>query len=305
MKRYEKEILQNILNKDKEVIKKLKKLYRKALDEINAEIDRLLSRKDADMQYVIYQIEYQQALRQQVEAILDTLHSKEFTTISEYIIKNYEDGYAGVFYSLQNQGIPLIVPIDQQAIVDAVQLDSKISQGLYTRLGEDVSDLKEKIAAEISRSIATAIPYKQIANNLANISKIGYNNAIRIARTEGNRVNNQAAMNACYKAVSMGCKVVKQWCATLDAKTRDSHAQVDGEIRDINEPFSNGLMFPSDPDGGAAEVVNCRCTMLQRAKWALDEAELETLIDRASFYGLDKTANFDEYKQKYLQVTSK
>ena len=302
MKKYEKEVLQSNLDNEKAVIQKLKKSYKQALKDINAKIERLMSRQDADMQYVIYQVEHQQALKQQIEAILNIMQAEEFVTISEYITRCYEDGYAGVFYSLHNQGVPLMLPLDQEAMVQAVQLDSKISEGLYTRLGEDVDELKKKISAEVSRSISTAIPYQQVARNLEKITNIGYNNAIRIARTEGNRVNNQAAMNACYKAKSKGCKILKQWCATLDAKTRDSHAMVDGEIREVDEKFSNGLMFPSDPNGIASEVVNCRCTMLQRAKWGLDEDDLTRLQDRANFYGLDKTANFDEFKQKYLQV---
>jgi hypothetical protein len=61
-------------------------------------------------------------------------------------------------------------------------------------------------------------------------------------------------------------------------------------------------MFPSDPAGGAAEVINCRCALLQRARWALDEAELQTLKDRAAYYGLDKTDNFEDYKKKYLKA---
>lgn len=42
--------------------------------------------------------------------------------------------------------------------------------------------------------------------------------------------------------------------------------------------------------------------MLQRAKWALDEDELQTLKDRAAYYGLDKTKNFEDFKSKYLKA---
>jgi hypothetical protein len=77
---------------------------------------------------------------------------------------------------------------------------------------------------------------------------------------------------------------------------------VDGEIRELDKKFSNGLMFPSDPSGGAAEVINCRCALLQRAKWALDEDELETLKKRAEYFELDKAESFEGFKKKYLKA---
>ena len=42
--------------------------------------------------------------------------------------------------------------------------------------------------------------------------------------------------------------------------------------------------------------------MLQRAKWALDDEELEVLKQRASFYGLDKQQDFDTFKAKYIDA---
>ncbi len=61
-------------------------------------------------------------------------------------------------------------------------------------------------------------------------------------------------------------------------------------------------MYPGDPSGAAAEVINCRCALLQRAKWALDDGELQTLKDRATYFGLDKATEFDDFKKKYLHT---
>lgn len=38
-----------------------------------------------------------------------------------------------------------------------------------------------------------------------------------------------------------------------------NHRAVDGQVVNIGEPFNNGLRYPNDPDGPAAEVINCRC----------------------------------------------
>ena len=245
----------------------------------------------------VYQKQYQDALKAQVNSILDKM---QFKTVNKYLNDCYDKAFTGNMYVLHGEGIPLIVPIDQEKVVRAVQVNSKISKGLYSRLGEDVDLLKRKITAQISRGVATGRSYSQMAQQLAGYTKIGYNNAVRITRTEGHRIQQESTMDACYAARERGADVVKQWDATMDANTRESHQMVDGEIRALDEKFSNGLMYPGDPSGNAAEVINCRCILLQRAKWALDQKELDRLKERASFYGLDKTKSFDEFNKKYI-----
>lgn len=250
----------------------------------------------------VYQKQYQDALKTQVRGILDKMHQKEFKTVNEYLNGCYNKAFTGNMYVLHGEGIPLIVPIDQEKVVRAVQINSKINKGLYSRLGEDVDLLNRKITAQISRGVATGMSYSQMAQQLAGYTKIGYNNAVRITRTEGHRIQQESTMDACYAARERGADVVKQWDATMDANTRESHQMVDGEIRALDEKFSNGLMYPGDPSGSAAEVINCRCVLLQRAKWALDQKELDRLKERASFYGLDKRKSFDEFNKKYMRT---
>lgn len=248
----------------------------------------------------VYQKQYQDAIKTQVRGILDKMHQKEFKTVNEYLNECYNKAFTGNMYVLHGEGIPLIVPIDQEKVARAVQINSKISKGLYSRLGEDVDLLKRKITAQISRGVATGMSYSQMAQQLAGYTKTGYNNAVRITRTEGHRIQQESTMDACYAARERGADVVKQWDATMDANTRESHQMVDGEVRALDEKFSNGLMYPGDPSGSAAEVINCRCVLLQRAKWALDQKELDRLKERASFYGLDKRKRFDEFNKKYI-----
>lgn len=264
--------------------------------------DDLTDEEKSIYQSQIYQRNFQKSLKTQIDGFLKDLNSKQYATMTEYMEDCYKNGYLGAMYSIHKQGIPIISPIDQKKVTKAMFTDSKISKKLYTKLGEDVEVLKKRIANNLSRGIATASDYKVIARNIAADSNVGFNRAMRITRTEGNRISNESAYDASMSAKDKGADVVKSWDAALDGRTRESHRQVDGEIRELDEPFSNGMMYPSDPAGGAAEVVNCRCALLQRAKWALDDDELQTLKDRAAFYGLDKTENFNDFKQKYLKI---
>ena len=311
----------SLLDSEEAAIKELENQYAKALKDVNERVkgfqadidllDQALSQEGLDdaaramlqsqKRSKIYQQNYQKALRGQVSGILDKMHGDNYATIDKYLNGCYETGYIGVMYDIAGQGVPLVVPIDQAAAIKAVLTDSKVSNGLYAALGVDLAKLKRSISQEISRGIASSLSYSDIARNISSVSKAPLSRAKTIARTEGHRIQQTSARDAQYVAKKKGADVVKQWDSTLDGRTRDSHARVDGEIRELDEKFSNGLMFPGDPSGGAAEVVNCRCVALTRARWALDDAELQTLKERAEYFGLDKIKNFEEFKQKYLK----
>lgn len=303
MNKRQKEMLQHQFDSEKAVLEQLEKQYQAALNDINRKIRILQS--DEMTQSKIYRLEYQKALKKQVEAILEKLHSDEFTTIQEYLSASYTDSFIGTMYDLAGQGIPLIIPLDQAAAVTAILTDSKISEGLYSALGVDTGNLKKAISAEVTRGIASGMAYNDIARNISNVSKAPLSRAKTIVRTEGHRIQQKSTKDAQQQAKSKGADVVKQWDSTLDGKTRPSHKKVDGEIRELDEKFSNGLDYPGDPSGKAGEVVNCRCVSLSRARWALDEDELKTLKERAKFFELDKTKNFKEYKEKYLKALEK
>ena len=277
MRKYDKEILQAQLDNEKAVLKQLERNYADALEEVNSKIAELMGRADADMQHVIYQVDYQRALKAQIQGILKTLQSNEFSTVSEYLTKCYDEGFLGTMYAMQSQGIPLVIPMNQKEIAAAIQHETNLTSGLYKAF--DTADLQKKIASEISRGFTVGSSFAEIARNVSAYAGISKNNAARIVRTEGHRITETAAHHAQQKAKDRGADVVKIWDAALDAKTRDSHAKVDGEIRDVNKKFSNGLMFPGDPSGKAAEVINCRCRARTEATWALDANQTKMLGD--------------------------
>lgn len=312
MNKAQKEVQQSQLNDEKHIIKLLEKVYDKARQDCENKIRQLSSRTDLEnLQSIIYQKQYQEALKKQLDGILDNLQSEEFTSIADYLQKSYHNGYIGVMYDLHKQGIPIITPINQEQVVKALQTDSKLSQGLYSRLGEDTNYLKRSIRAELSRGIANGSSWNEIAGKISKGMNSPFNtsinNAIRIARTEGHRVQQSAALDAQYAAKEKGADIVKQWDSTLDNNTRPHHRQLDGQIRELDEPFEVDGMIADAPGhfGRAKEDCNCRCCLLQRARWALDEDELNELKERAAYFGLDKTKDFEDFKQKYLRLPDK
>lgn len=305
----QKEVQQAHLNAEKHLIKLLERVYGQARNDCEKKIMELSSRTDLEnLQSIIYQKQYQEALKKQLEGILDNLQSEEFTSIADYLQKSYHNGYVGVMYDLTKQGIPLIIPINQEQVVKALQTDSKLSKGLYARLGEDVNYLKRSIRAELSRGIANGSTWNEIAGKIAKgmnspFNK-SYNHAILIARTEGHRIQQRSALDGQFAAKEKGADVLKQWDSTLDRRTRPHHRQLDGQIRELEEDFEVDGMKAQAPGhfGKPKEDCNCRCCLLQRARWDLDEDELNELKERAAYFGLDKTKDFEEFKQKYLKL---
>jgi SPP1 gp7 family putative phage head morphogenesis protein len=180
---------------------------------------------------------------------------------------------------MQQQGVPLIFPIDQEQVTQAIKHETKLSDDLYTELGYDIKDMSKKIAGEISRGIASGKGYGEIARRIADNTNVPLNNAMRIARTESHRIQCKSAMDAQYKAREKGADVVKEWNSYLDGKTRPHHRRLDGQIRELDEPFEVGgmkAMFPGD-FGDPSEDCNCRCALLQRARWELDDEETQYL----------------------------
>lgn len=306
------------LREEKKLLKELKKIYEDAAKEVeqkirisNGKIDLLLSvydelddKQKSLLQSQIYQKKFQENLKRQLDELIGNLNADSYDSITRYLTDSYYTGYIGTMYDIQGQGIPLITPINEKQVTRAMTLNTKLSVPLYTRMGIDVGVLKKQIAKHISRGIATSSSYAHIARNIDGASNIGFNKAMRIARTEGHRIQVLSANDAQHAAKAKGCEVVKQWDATLDGRTRPMHRLLDGKLAEIDELFvvdDIEVMYPGG-FGIASQDVNCRCALLQRARWALDADELKTLKERAAYYGLDKSKDFEDFKKKYLKV---
>ncbi len=141
--------------------------------------------------------------------------------------------------------------------------------------------------------------YADIARNISNWGIADLNRSKRIARTEGHRVQCKADLNCAYRARQMGCDTVKQWNAVLDGKTRESHRLVDKEWRELEEPFSNGLMYPKEPGAPAAERCNCRCILDDVPRWYAQQGGFKYRRNNETGEIIE-CKNYAEFKEKYL-----
>lgn len=137
--------------------------------------------------------------------------------------------------------------------------------------------LTEQQRAEIARIVEEATQTgknpRAILNAIASVAGADVNaagvpisarlRAARIARTELHNAATWGTLQAARVERGKGRDVVKIWRATVDGRTRETHAKANGQVREIEEPFVVGGAAMSRPgDGPAREVVNCRCVML-------------------------------------------
>ena len=137
-----------------------------------------------------------------------------------------------------------------------------------------------KMTQEISRTTADTIEnivgkgleegltITDIAERVKESRGFAIGRATTIARTESTKAVNRAAVAAYAEAEKYGITVYKEWIASRDGKTRESHVRLDGTTIPVNDLFDTGTakgMGPAD-FGVASEDINCRCAIVPVVK---------------------------------------
>ena len=308
MNKRQKQVQQSLLNSEIDVLNALEESYQKALNDINGVIAKLLARKDTEnLQAIIYQLKYQRLLKSEIEGVLNALHTKNYQLIDDYLKDSYITAHIGTLFDLQGQGVPLILPLDQEQMISAITLNSKLSEPLYNSLGYDVEHLKINVVSEISRGIAQRLTYAEMARNLSAKTKLPMKRTFNIARTEGHRIQQEATYNLQARAIKKGAKIFKQWDSTLDRKTRPTHRELDGQIIGVNDYFhSSGggkALYPGG-FGDPKEDCNCRCCLVQVAEWELsDDAFTKMNGETGELQHFKNIDDYNKFKQKFWEVT--
>lgn len=269
MNKQQKQVSKAQLKSEKQVLRELKENYRSALTDVNSRLKKLSERDQIES--VIYQKQYQEALKLQIDSALDVLNTGNLQTIEAFLKLSYTNGFIGTLYDISKNIMPMVLPIPQRQMAESVKYGAghiPISARLY----KNVRVFASQIQTAVSTGIAAQIPWRDIAIQIAASGQSSLNHSYLIARTEGARVQSEAATSAQTEAKKRGCDLVKQWDATLDGRTRPDHVALDGQIREIGEPFEvNGHEAQGPCQFGiGSEDIQCRCKAVTRARWAVD-----------------------------------
>jgi SPP1 gp7 family putative phage head morphogenesis protein len=120
--------------------------------------------------------------------------------------------------------------------------------------------IKETITT-ISKGLALGNSTFKIAQNIKGLYENDMTKAVRISRTESNRILNTAKYKAYQEAKNKGIKFNETWLSTPGNRTRDLHKDLNGQIKE-GAYFKIGKYKAKHPGGfGSPEMdINCRCT---------------------------------------------
>ena len=335
MTKYEKEILQAQLDLEEKISRDLKAALRKALNKTARKAKELqlseimeklpeaavFSVPDTSGEPIelpqqrgqVYQAQYQQEITEYVQAPIQALETETQEIVKRSFWEYFALGALATMYLLHRQNTPLVFPVPSPVRhIDAAEYASGIRvtfSGVqvaesYKYIRNAYRDLQVRTVADISRHIANGVPYNKIARDMASNMNVtpfskAFSKAMTIVRTEGGRIKSEAEYQVQLAAKARGADIVKQWSAVLDGRTRDSHRQIDGESREIEERFSNGLLYPCEAGQAAAEVINCRCVALTRVRRALNDGFSKMDNFTKEIREFRAPADYETFKKSY------
>ena len=277
----------------KKLERRIASIYRKARDELQETVDAYFesfAKRDEEMKDMIGTVvngrewteqDYKQWRLAQIgrgkrfETLRDKV-AERMTKANETAVSYVNDATRGIYSLNRNYAAYTIEQVagdvefdlwDEQTvkrlIVEQPDLMPYYPQKKAVKRGIDLAYGKKQITSTVTSGILQGKSIKGLADDLqTRIPTMNRDSAIRTARTAVTGAQNAGRIDSYTAAQKMGIKLQKEWLATLDGRTRHSHAMLDGEKVETDEKFSNGCRFPGDPQGRPEEIYNCRCTLI-------------------------------------------
>ena len=262
--------LSAIYSRAEKAVQKKMADYAKTIDEKSAEL--LQSYKDAETEE-----EKRKTKKAYIRFYRQVVKSKEFVTLSATVADDlykanveasaYINSQTPSIYALNYNYINAEMAKDidgftPQEITDteAEKYSGYTQQTIDRKKDTDWNkdNLKKSIVAGSLLLLGAYAIMKRSANSAVEKNR---NSASMHNSGMGTDAENKARLDGMYRAEDMGNSIKKIWIATLDNRTRHSHAMLDGKDVALDELFDNGLMRPRDPNGVPEEVCNCRCSL--------------------------------------------
>lgn len=263
MSKYQKEI-ESLLNKSESNInQELQALYKELANEMTKEIVELNDQIEKDDNFSKkLQKELLEFIRSQMYAKANQLEENQRKIMYDFLKRNASTSYNELFYEFEmSEEIPLSFALLTDKQIATIINTPVAGRKLSTRLKGNSSKMKKNLNRVLTRGFSKGWSTQKMAAQIAEIGGANYRRAMNIARTESGRVTSVTRQQSQQHAKELGIKAKKKWISTLDGDTRNTHRQLDGQIREIDEYFEVGGLKTLQPHmfGIASEDCNCRC----------------------------------------------
>lgn len=129
----------------------------------------------------------------------------------------------------------------------------------YDRTVQNVIDEDDVLSADQIENMVGAYTNNLLRSRAETFARTQSLSIIEEARNQAfQQTASSAGINTDY--------VAKEWAAIEDDRTRETHEELDTQVRPFDEPFDSisgaQLMYPGDPSAPLDELINCRCTCL-------------------------------------------
>ena len=198
-------------------------------------------------------------------------------------------------YSIDSQaGIYLDWPmLDRRQMRELMkESESPFTKIAYRNMGQE-RPIVRRLQNEFTQAMLLGEGRKGLEKRISKVTGQSLAQARRVAQTEVVRVQSAARYESLREAQDMGLEMEKEWNAKMMATTRDTHAELDGVVLGGNERFSNGLLYPGDPDGEPGEVINCHCYIINRLKNVPDSVK-----KYREEQAMKKETRFEEWQER-------
>lgn len=221
----------------KQVDSRAQKLKSGMIEQSKKQKDKLVS--------MLQNTNLEKGLGKDAKEKIKDFYKGENKVVSEFVFPFIEE-------YVRNAGLETMLLVNPDKDFQMTEKIRKAVEKRAEKFGLQVNDTtRDKITRAVSDGLEAGEGMTAISDRISNVyNEFSTYRADLISRTESTAANNEGFLEA-YKQSDVATH--KEWIATIDDRTRDEHLMLDGEIVKTNESFSNGLMYPQEP--------NCRCVI--------------------------------------------
>lgn len=157
-------------------------------------------------------------------------------------------------------GVPMSDPVDWDAIILRFLMSGPMARRI-TAVTENTKDMLRQI---LMQAMEEGLSNEQTQRLMRKSYAMSRKRSLMISRTELGTAEMTGDYVGAERLSLEGYPIKKTWLATMDSRTRDSHANLNGVTIPINQSFDvNGFSMsrPLDPAGPASEIIQCRCDL--------------------------------------------